>query len=168
LNENSCFTTSLKPSPITGVANATNPITQPARRTSGEDRRSARPRQTRTTHLPPTAAATRKTGRTNQAECGIASRCTTVHGLSVANWPVAADWSDHVAADVATLEAGGVEVEAKVFLGDDFVLWAYCKDAGGPRIELVSRMIEPVMSEWFITGKMPQADQVDLPIDLPT
>ena len=72
------------------------------------------------------------------------------------------------AADVATLEASGVEVEARALLGDDLVLWAYCKDGGGPRVELVSRMIEPVMSDWFITGKMPQADQVDLPIDLPT
>ena len=77
-------------------------------------------------------------------------------------------WSDDVAADVATLEASGVEVEARALLGDDLVLWAYCKDGGGPRVELVSRMIEPVMSDWFMTGKMPQADQVDLPIDLPT
>jgi hypothetical protein len=34
-------------------------------------------------------------------------------------------------------------------------LWAYCKAEAGPRVELVNRLIEPVMSEWFATGRSP-------------
>lgn len=61
-------------------------------------------------------------------------------------------WSDDVAADVAALEAGGLSVEVQAPLPDGSLLWAYCKAPRGPRIELVSRVIQPVLTEWFTTG----------------
>lgn len=66
-------------------------------------------------------------------------------------------WSDDVARDVATLEANTYALEATAML-DDTALWAYCKAPTGPRIELVSRIIEPFLRDWFVTGRMPQGD----------
>ena len=63
-------------------------------------------------------------------------------------------WSDEVDRDVATLVANGVQLEARSLLPDGSSLWAYCRAASGPRIEFVSRVLEPVMSEWWATGRM--------------
>ena len=63
-------------------------------------------------------------------------------------------WSDEVDRDVATLVANGVQLEARSLMPDGSSLWAYCRAASGPRIEFVSRVLEPVMSEWWATGRM--------------
>ena len=63
-------------------------------------------------------------------------------------------WSDEVDRDVATLVANGVQLEARSLMPDGSSLWAYCTAASGPRIEFVSRVLEPVMSEWWATGRM--------------
>ena len=49
-----------------------------------------------------------------------------------------------VDADVVALEANGMTVEAKSILPEGTTLWTYCKGATGPRIELVSRAMEPL------------------------
>lgn len=66
-------------------------------------------------------------------------------------------WSDDVDRDVADLGAHGFRVEATARL-DDTALWAYCRAATGPRIEVVSRIVEPFLRDWFATGRMPQGD----------
>jgi len=63
-------------------------------------------------------------------------------------------WSDEVDRDVATLVANGVQLEARSLMPDGSSLWAYCRAASGPRIEFVSRVLEPIMSEWWATGRM--------------
>ena len=68
-------------------------------------------------------------------------------------------WSDDVGGDVAALVAAGAAVEARAPLPDGSTLWAYCKAAGGARIELVSSVIRPAMTQWFETGRMPGQDQ---------
>jgi len=74
-------------------------------------------------------------------------------------------WSDDVDRDVETLVATGLDVEAKAPLPDGSTLWAYCKADGGTRVEVVSSLIRPIMTQWFATGRMPQADDIDLPIE---
>ena len=64
-------------------------------------------------------------------------------------------WSDDVSADVAALAAKGMPAEATASVPDGSALWAYCKGASGPRIELVSRTLEPILREWFATGRQP-------------
>ena len=63
-------------------------------------------------------------------------------------------WSDDVESDLATLEATGMRCEVKAFNpdGSGTVLWAYCKGQTGPRIELVSRAMEPFIAYWFATA----------------
>jgi lactoylglutathione lyase len=61
-------------------------------------------------------------------------------------------WSDDVDADVVALEANGMTVEVKSLLPEGTTLWAYCKGATGPRIELVSRAMEPFIAHWFATA----------------
>jgi lactoylglutathione lyase len=63
-------------------------------------------------------------------------------------------WSDDVDADVATLEANGMELEVKSLLPEGSTLWAYCKGGTGPRIELVSRAMEPFIAQWFATAEV--------------
>lgn len=76
-------------------------------------------------------------------------------------------WSDDVDAVVDKLVATGLEVEAKAPLPDGSALWAYCRAAAGPRVEVVSSLIKPIMTQWFTTGRMPQGDEIDLPIEIP-
>jgi catechol 2,3-dioxygenase-like lactoylglutathione lyase family enzyme len=65
-------------------------------------------------------------------------------------------WSDDLDADIGALEANGLEVEVRAPMPDGTSLWAYCKGTTGPRVELVSRLIEPTMTERFKTGRSPQ------------
>ena len=58
-------------------------------------------------------------------------------------------WSDDVDADVATLTAGGMSVEVRAPLPDGSSMWAYCKGSSGPRIEFVSRSLEPALRQMF-------------------
>ncbi|MHB1585389.1 MAG: VOC family protein [Acidimicrobiales bacterium] len=64
-------------------------------------------------------------------------------------------WSDDVATDLEVLVRGGLEVEVKAPLPDGSVLWAYCRGPAGLRVELVDRSVEPMMAEWFATGRRP-------------
>ena len=64
-------------------------------------------------------------------------------------------WSDDVSADAAALAARGLPAEVTSCTPDGTMLWAYCKGISGPRIELVSRALEPLMREWFAVGRQP-------------
>lgn len=66
-------------------------------------------------------------------------------------------WSDDVESDLATLEASGMRYEVKGFNpdGSGTLLWPYCKGRTGPRIELVSRAMEPFIAYWFATAGNP-------------
>ena len=58
-------------------------------------------------------------------------------------------WSDDVDADVSTLLATGMELEATTPLPDGTTLFAYCHAPGRTRIELVSRAMQPLLSTWW-------------------
>ena len=64
-------------------------------------------------------------------------------------------WSDDVEADLAVLEANGMHFEVKSYNpdGSGTLLWAYCKGESGPRIELVSRAMEPFIQYWWSTAE---------------
>lgn len=64
-------------------------------------------------------------------------------------------WSDDVDGDIGTLVGNGLEVEVKAPMGDGSTMWAYCRGGAGPRVELVSRSLEPMMADWFATGRSP-------------
>lgn len=66
-------------------------------------------------------------------------------------------WPDDVAADRDALVARGYRVDAEAAL-DDLALWTYCSLPGEPRIELVNRIVEPFLRDWFTTGHLPQGD----------
>jgi lactoylglutathione lyase len=60
-------------------------------------------------------------------------------------------WSDDVESDLAALQAAGMDLEVKSYNpdGSGTLLWAYAKGRTGPRIELVSRAMEPFISYWW-------------------
>ena len=58
-------------------------------------------------------------------------------------------WSDDVDADVSTLLATGMELEATTPLPDGTTLFAYCHAPGRTRIELVNRAMQPLLSTWW-------------------
>jgi len=62
-------------------------------------------------------------------------------------------WSDDVAEDAAALERHGFGREAAGQGPDGNPYWTYHRGATGPRVELVSRMLQPVMEQYFATGK---------------
>lgn len=64
-------------------------------------------------------------------------------------------WSDDVDADVEVLAGAGLAVEVKAPIPGGSSLWAYCRGDSGPRVELVSRSLEPMMAKWFATGRSP-------------
>jgi len=66
-------------------------------------------------------------------------------------------WSDDVDGDVRSLVADGATVQVKAPGGDAESLWAYLMTPTGIRVELVSRAIEPLMRDWFATGRSPLA-----------
>ncbi len=63
-------------------------------------------------------------------------------------------WSDDVESDLATLESNGMALEVKSYNpdGSGTLLWAYAKGSTGPRIELVSRNMEPFIAYWWATA----------------
>ena len=63
-------------------------------------------------------------------------------------------WSDDVESDLAALEATGMRCEVQGLNpdGSGTLLWAYCKGPAGPRVELVSRAMEPFIVYWFATA----------------
>ncbi|MGH8995034.1 MAG: VOC family protein [Acidimicrobiales bacterium] len=58
-------------------------------------------------------------------------------------------WSDDVAADAAVLEAHGYATEAKGVRPDGAAAWAYHRSPSGPRIELVSRELQPSLEQYW-------------------
>jgi hypothetical protein len=54
-------------------------------------------------------------------------------------------WSDDVAADAAALVSQGFAAEATGVLPDGAPFWAYHRGPSGPRIELVSRAVAPML-----------------------
>jgi lactoylglutathione lyase len=66
-------------------------------------------------------------------------------------------WSDDVESDLAALEASGMHLEVKSYNpdGSGTLLWAYAKGPAGPRIELVSRAMEPFIAYWWSTAGNP-------------
>jgi hypothetical protein len=63
-------------------------------------------------------------------------------------------WSDDVETDLATMESSGMAVEVKSYNpdGSGALLWAYAKGPTGPRIELVSRNMQPFVAYWWATA----------------
>ncbi len=55
-------------------------------------------------------------------------------------------WSDDVAADAAKLESSGLAHEASGVGPGGQAMWAYHRGSSGPRIELVSRALEPMLA----------------------
>jgi hypothetical protein len=62
-------------------------------------------------------------------------------------------WSDDVAADSAILVQRGYMAEAVGTRPDGTPSWAYHRSISGPRIELVSRMLQPALEEYWTAGK---------------
>jgi glyoxalase/bleomycin resistance protein/dioxygenase superfamily protein len=58
-------------------------------------------------------------------------------------------WSDDVDADLEVLFGAGLSLEVKAPMPDGRSLWAYCESPTGARVELVSRVMEPALREWF-------------------
>ena len=58
-------------------------------------------------------------------------------------------WSDDVVADSASLEGRGFATEAVGVRPDGTVFWAYHRKPGRPRIEIVTRDLQPVMEEYW-------------------
>jgi hypothetical protein len=65
-------------------------------------------------------------------------------------------WVDDVAATISALEADGYAFEAAGKLPDGAPYWAYLTSTGaGPRLEIVSRQLRPMMERYFATGSVP-------------
>jgi len=58
-------------------------------------------------------------------------------------------WSDDLTADSALLEANGYLTEAKGVRPDGTPAWAYHQSPSGPRIELVSRQLQPGLEQYW-------------------
>jgi hypothetical protein len=61
-------------------------------------------------------------------------------------------WSDDVAADSAELARRGHPAEAHGTRPDGTPYWAFHHGAGGPRIELVTRELQPVLEQFWTNG----------------
>ncbi|MEU9346760.1 VOC family protein [Streptomyces sp. NPDC048278] len=78
-------------------------------------------------------------------------------------WEPAADsgvhhlgyWSDDVAADSAELARRGYVSEAVGRRPDSTPYWAFHRGPTGPRIELVTRALQPVLEQYWATGRRP-------------
>ena len=65
-------------------------------------------------------------------------------------------WSDDVAADSAALTAQGFELELHGGPAE-VPMFAYHRGASGPRIEILSRLVEPMFEQYWTDGKSPFA-----------
>ncbi|MFG3293840.1 VOC family protein [Streptomyces sp. NPDC048179] len=78
-------------------------------------------------------------------------------------WQPAADsgvhhlgyWSDDVAADSAELARRGYATEAVGRRPDGTPYWAFHRGPTGPRVELVTRALQPVLEQYWATGRRP-------------
>jgi len=64
-------------------------------------------------------------------------------------------WSDDVRGDSDQLVRRGWEAEAIGRRPNGEPYWAYHRNTSGPRIELVSRALQPVLGRYWATGKAP-------------
>jgi hypothetical protein len=64
-------------------------------------------------------------------------------------------WSDDVPGDSAALTKAGYDLEAAGTGPDGLPYWAYHRGPSGPRIELVSRAVQPGLERYWSTGGMP-------------
>lgn len=64
-------------------------------------------------------------------------------------------WSDDLEGDAARLVARGYAEEAKGVRDDGAAVWSYHRSAHGPRIELVSREIEPGLTQYWASAPAP-------------
>ncbi|GAB2960832.1 VOC family protein [Streptomyces pseudoechinosporeus] len=62
-------------------------------------------------------------------------------------------WSDDVADDSAELSRRGFVMEAVGRRPDGTPYWAYHRSGTGPRIELVTRELQPVLEQFWTTGR---------------
>lgn len=62
-------------------------------------------------------------------------------------------WSDDVAADSARLVRRGHPLEAQGRRPDGTPYWAFHHSVGGPRIELVTRGLQPLLEPYWTTGR---------------
>lgn len=62
-------------------------------------------------------------------------------------------WSDDIDGDIAALRERHFVVEGRGLTPEGETLWAYCKGPIGPRIELVNRVMQPVMESFFAMGE---------------
>jgi hypothetical protein len=61
-------------------------------------------------------------------------------------------WSDDMAADGRALVARGYVEEARGIYPDGAPMWAYHRSPRGPRIELVSRGLQPGLEQYWASG----------------
>jgi hypothetical protein len=61
-------------------------------------------------------------------------------------------WSDDVAADSSRLVERGYAAEATGVRPDGLAGWAYHRGPAGPRIEIVSRQLQPALEQYWVTG----------------
>ncbi len=61
-------------------------------------------------------------------------------------------WSDDVAADSMRMVERGYAAEATGLRPDGTPFWAYHRSPGGPRIELVSRDVQPSLEQYWAAG----------------
>ncbi|MEU6260492.1 VOC family protein [Streptomyces sp. NPDC047043] len=87
-------------------------------------------------------------------------RLELVQSIPGSLWQPAADsgvhhlgyWSDDVAADSADLARHGYEAEAVGTRPDGTPYWAFHCSGTGPRVELVSRQLQPVLEQFWANG----------------
>lgn len=70
-------------------------------------------------------------------------------------------WSDDIDDDIAALRESHFVVEARGTTPEGETLWAYCKGPTGPRIELVTRVMQPVMESFFAMRESDPAGAAD-------
>ncbi|GBE66705.1 hypothetical protein MFM001_31670 [Mycobacterium sp. MFM001] len=62
-------------------------------------------------------------------------------------------WSDDIDGDITALQESHFVVEGRGLTPEGETLWAYCKGPTGPRIELVNRVMQPVLESFFAMGE---------------
>jgi hypothetical protein len=63
-------------------------------------------------------------------------------------------WVDDVTATISDLEKHGYSLEAAGKRPDGQPYWAYLSGPAGPRLEVVSRQLQPIMEHYFETGSV--------------
>jgi glyoxalase/bleomycin resistance protein/dioxygenase superfamily protein len=64
-------------------------------------------------------------------------------------------WSDDVAGDAAALVRRGFATEATGSRPDGLPYWSFHRSPTSPRIELVSRSVQPALEQYWKTGRIP-------------